>query len=109
MSDPAVRVLLGSGGISTEDRRKTYRTLVGDHFSDCEDVLFVPYASDDHDTYTSRMQDFLAPDGPTLVGIHTFEDELSAVSKADGIYLGGGNSFLLIRDCLLYTSPSPRD
>ena len=57
MTDPAVRVLLGSGGISTEDRRKTYRTLVGDHFSTCENVLFVPYASDDHDFYTSRMQD----------------------------------------------------
>ena len=79
MSEPEVRVLLGSGGISTEDRREVYRTLVGDHFSDCETVLFVPYASDDHDTYTSRMQDFMGPDGPKLVGIHTFEDEKSGV------------------------------
>ena len=98
MSEPAVRVLLGSGGISTEDRREVYRTLVGDHFSGCETVLFLPYASDDHDTYTSRMQDFIGPDGPTLVGIHTFEDERSAVDQADGIYVGGGNSFLLISD-----------
>ena len=98
MTDPAVRVLLGSGGISTEDRRKTYRTLVGDHFSTCENVLFVPYASDDHDVYTSRMQDFMGPNGLSLVGIHTFEDELSAVYEAEGIYVGGGNSFLLIRD-----------
>ena len=97
MSEPEVRVLLGSGGISTEDRREVYRTLVGDHFSDCETVLFVPYASDDHDTYTSRMQDFMGPDGPKLVGIHTFEDEKSGVDDADGIYVGGGNSFLLIR------------
>jgi len=93
-----VSVLLGSGGIATEDRRETYRSLVGDHFSDCESVLFVPYASDDHDGYTSRMQGFLGPEGPRLVGIHTFEDQLSAVSEADGIYVGGGNSFLLIRD-----------
>ena len=97
MSDSAVRVLLGSGGISTEDRRETYTSLVGSHFSDCEQVLFVPFASDDHDTYTSRMQEFLGPDGPSMVGIHTFEDQQSAVRDAEGIYVGGGNSFLLIR------------
>jgi dipeptidase E len=98
MSDSAVSVLLGSGGISTEDRRETYTSLVGSHFSDCQQVLFVPFASDDHDTYTSRMQDFLGPDGPSMVGIHTFEDQQSAVRDAEGIYVGGGNSFLLIRD-----------
>lgn len=98
MSEPALRVLLGSGGISTEDRREVYRTLVGDHFSDSDTVLFVPYASDDHDSYTTSMQDFMGPNGPSLVGIHTFEDELSAVNEADGIYVGGGNSFLLIRE-----------
>ena len=93
-----VRVLLGSGGIATDERRKKYRSLVTNHFSDCEKILFVPFASDDHDTYTSRMQDFMGPDGPTLVGIQAFEDEKSAVDDADGIYVGGGNSFLLIRD-----------
>ena len=98
MPGSSVSVLLGSGGIATEDRRETYRSLVGDHFSGCESVLFVPYASDDHDGYTSRMQGFLGEGGPSLVGIHTFEDQPSAVSEADGIYVGGGNSFLLIRD-----------
>ena len=56
------RVLLGSGGIATEERRETYRSLVSEHFRDCDQVLFVPYASHDHDSYTSRMQDFLGPD-----------------------------------------------
>ena len=98
MPGSKVSVLLGSGGIATEDRRETYRSLVGDHFSDCESVLFVPYASDDHDGYTSRMQGFLGEGGPSLVGIHTCEDQPSAISEADGIYVGGGNSFLLIRD-----------
>ena len=98
MAKPSIRVLLGSGGISTEDRRVTYRSLVGNHFSDCETVLFVPFASGDHNTYTTRMQDFLGPAGPNLVGIHEFEDSQSAVRDAEGIYVGGGNSFLLIRE-----------
>ena len=94
----STRVLLGSGGIATEDRRATYRSLVAAHFKDCEKILFIPFASDDHPGYTSRMNDFMGPNGPSLLGIHTFQDELSAVNEAEGIYVGGGNSFLLIRD-----------
>ena len=72
MSGPgfSTKVLLGSGGISTEARRATYRELVGEHFSGCQSIVFVPFASDDHEHYTSRMQDFLGPGGPRLVGIH---------------------------------------
>ena len=92
------RVLLGSGGIATEERRELYRSLVSEHFSGSSQVVFVPFASDDPDAYTSRMQDFIGPNGPSLVGIHTFEDALSAVREAKGIYVGGGNSFLLIRE-----------
>ena len=92
------RVLLGSGGIATEERRQTYRTLVAEHFRECDSVLFVPYASHDHDSYTSRMQDFLGPDGPRLVGIESMDDPLSAVEEMQGVYVGGGNSFLLVRE-----------
>ncbi len=97
-SSGSISVLLGSGGIATEARRETYREMVSEHFSECEEVLFVPYASDDHDSYTSRMQDFMGEGGPRLVGIHSHEDPVSAVIDADGIYVGGGNSFLLIRE-----------
>jgi dipeptidase E len=91
------RVLLGSGGIATEERRETYRTLVAEHFRDCDQVLFVPYASHDHSDYTSRMQEFLGPGGPRLVGIESMSDPLNAIQEMHGVYVGGGNSFLLIR------------
>ena len=91
-------VLLGSGGISTDQRRALYQKMVSDHFSSCSEVVFVPFASDDHDTYTSRMQQFLGSEGPGLVGLHTFENQSEALSEAEGVYVGGGNSFLLIRD-----------
>ena len=100
MSGPghSTRVLLGSGGISTEERKATYRELVTEHFSGCSSIVFVPFASDEHDQYTSRMQDFLGPSGPRLVGIQDFPDAVSAIREADGIYVGGGNSFLLTRE-----------
>jgi len=92
------RVLLGSGGIATEERRETYRALVAEHFRECDSVLFVPYASHEHSDYTSRMQDFLGPDGPSLVGIESMGDPIAAIEEMQGVYVGGGNSFLLIRD-----------
>ena len=95
---PRTRVLLGSGGIATEERRETYRSLVSEHFLECEQVLFVPYASHDHSDYTSRMQDYLGPDGPRMVGIESMGDPIAAIEEMQGIYVGGGNSFLLIKE-----------
>ena len=92
------RVLLGSGGIATEGRRELYRNLVSEHFSDCPEVVFVPFASDDHPGYTSRMQGFLEGVGPRLVGLHESPDPIETISQADAIYVGGGNSFLLAKE-----------
>ena len=92
------KILLGSGGIATEERRRIYTTLVRGHFSECNEILFIPYASNDHESYTKRMQSFLGPQGPKLVGIEACRDSTEAVRNAEAIYVGGGNSFLLIRD-----------
>ena len=93
-----LRILLGSGGIATEDRRELYQDLVSEHFSGCSEVLFVPFASHDYSGYTSRMQGFLGAIGPTLVGLHQSSDPIEAISQADAIYVGGGNSFLLAKE-----------
>ena len=98
ISETPTRVLLGSGGIATEDRRELYRNLVSEHFSDCTEVVFVPFASDDHSGYTSRMQDFLGVLGLRLVGLHESPDPIETISRADAIYVGGGNSFLLVKE-----------
>jgi dipeptidase E len=91
-------VLLGSGGIATEARRKLYRKLVSEHFSGCSEVLFIPYASNDHSAYTERMGQFLAEAHANLVGIESKEDPMAAIRSAEAIYVGGGNSFLLISE-----------
>tara|TARA_B100001996_G_scaffold369799_1_gene343572 strand:+ start:92 stop:826 length:735 start_codon:yes stop_codon:yes gene_type:complete len=93
-----MRVLLGSGGNATETRREMYRDLVSEHFSEFQEVVFVPYASVDHEEYTSRMQDFLGPTVTKLVGLHHYPDPVKAISRAEAIYVGGGNSFLLIKE-----------
>ena len=69
--EQGINVLLGSGGISTEARRNTYRELTTEHFSGCSEVLFLPYASRDHSDYSSKMRKFLGEGGANLVGIET--------------------------------------
>jgi dipeptidase E len=93
-----LRVLLGSGGVGTPEWKATYRTLVKDHFADCQSIVFVPFASHDHADYTNRMQGFIGQAGIRLVGLDSFEDQAIAISEADGIYVGGGNSFLLVSE-----------
>ena len=92
-----MRALLGSGGIGTDERRELYRGLMSENFADCERVVFVPFASNDYDGYTERMQDFAGQSGYELVGLHEFEDPLAAIEAMDGIYVGGGNTWLLVR------------
>ncbi len=97
-NEPEIRVLLGSGGISTAPRRRMYRELSNAHFSGCQEVLFIPYASHDHSHYSSRMRDLLGEGGANLVGIETKSDPVSAIESAEAIYVGGGNSFLLVKE-----------
>ena len=68
-------------------------------FKDCSSILFVPYARPggiSHDAYTEKVQSAFAKINKTVHGLHEFEDPTEAISKAEGIFTGGGNTFLLV-------------
>ncbi|MFV2176789.1 dipeptidase PepE [Actinomadura sp. LOL_016] len=56
-------------------------------------LAFVPYALADHDAYTGTVRAALEPRGITVRGAHT-----SGLDGADAVFVGGGNSFRLLRD-----------
>ena len=93
-----MKVLLGSGGIGTEERRKLCMDEMSRTFEGVSKVLFIPYASNDHDSYLEGAKMFTSGAPFDLIGIQDAEDELDAIKEAEGIYVGGGNSFLLVRD-----------
>src|SRR5215813_909326 len=68
-----------------------------DFLGDDPRVLFVPYALADYDGYTARMQAALAPLDAVVSGVHTFSDPRQAVTDARVLYVGGGNSFRLLK------------
>jgi len=70
-----------------------------EHFAGCSSLLFVPYARPggiSHDDYTKRVADTLGKIGLAVKGIHEFDNPTEAVAKAEAIFVGGGNTFLLV-------------
>ncbi|RAR71450.1 dipeptidase PepE [Flavobacterium aciduliphilum] len=71
------------------------------HFSHCESILFIPYARPGgitHDEYTTKVQEAFLKINKKIVGLHTFEDPITALKEAKGIFTGGGNTFLLVTE-----------
>jgi dipeptidase E len=61
--------------------------------------LFIPYARPSgitHDAYTEKVRSTFAKINIQVKGIHEFENPKEAIAQADGIFTGGGNTFLLV-------------
>jgi dipeptidase E len=69
------------------------------HFGDCKTILFIPYARPSgisHEEYTAKAASAFAKINIAVKGIHEYYDAVSAVEKAEGIFTGGGNTFVLV-------------
>ena len=68
-------------------------------FKDVNTILFIPYARPSgisHDTYTEKVKDAFSKINKTVIGIHTYKNPVSAIEKAEAIFVGGGNTFVLL-------------
>ena len=68
-------------------------------FKDTDKILFIPYARPggiSHDEYTAKVSIPFKTIGKTVKGIHEFENPVEAVKQAKGIFVGGGNTFVLV-------------
>ncbi len=71
-----------------------------EHFMDVYELLFIPYARPSgmtHEAYTKIAQDFFKQIKINVKGIHEFENPNKAIAQAQGIFTGGGNTFLLVK------------
>ena len=68
-------------------------------FEKCTEILFIPYARPSgisHDDYTKKVAEAFTKISKTIKGIHEFDNPIEAIEKAQGIFIGGGNTFLLV-------------
>jgi len=79
-------------------------------FKNTSEILFVPYARPTgitHDDYTSIAAKGFAKLKKRVVGLHTFENPAKALEEAGGIFVGGGNTFLLVTQLYKYKLMEP--
>ncbi|HNO77755.1 MAG TPA: dipeptidase PepE [Phycisphaerae bacterium] len=92
-----MKILLGSGGFRTDERKANLAAMMQKHFGQIKTLLFVPYALHDHDAYEALITDNNLHGDYEIQGIHRTDDPKRAVEAADGIYVGGGNTFRLLK------------
>lgn len=72
---------------------------VRDLLGNCKEVLFVPFALLDRDGYAARARERFAAMGYELSSVHKAGNMQRAVEGTDAIFIGGGNTFRLLK-CL---------
>lgn len=68
-------------------------------YKDVKEILFIPYARPGgitHDDYTAIAQHAFSKINKKVTGLHTYKDATEAVKVAQGIFTGGGNTFVLV-------------
>jgi dipeptidase E len=89
-------ILLGSGGFRTPERIALLTRTMREHFGSIRKLLFVPYALHDHDKYIADLVTRGIDGGYELDPMHCHDDPVRAVWQAEGIFIGGGNTFRLL-------------
>jgi dipeptidase E len=91
--------LYGSGYLDHAEAE--IRSFLGD----LKRVLFVPYALFDRDKYAATAQQRFEKMGYALTSVHTASDPVQAVNETEAIFIGGGNTFRLLK--ALYDNDLP--
>lgn len=83
--------VFGSGYLAYAEREIT------DFLGSSRRVLFVPFALHDRDGYAARVRRRFAECGYEIDSLHDATDARAAVANADAIFVGGGNTFRLLK------------
>lgn len=68
-------------------------------FQKANEVIFIPYARPggiSHEDYTNKAKEVFEGLKLNIKGIHEFNKPMEAMRMAEGIFTGGGNTFLLV-------------
>ncbi|XP_056610485.1 alpha-aspartyl dipeptidase-like [Triplophysa dalaica] len=82
------------GGGYLEHCQQQIRDFFG---KEVKKILFVPYALHDRDAYTKTARNKFKTLGYEVESVHETSDPVEAVRKAEGIFIGGGNTFRLLK------------
>src|SRR5262245_49074259 len=70
---------------------------IRDFLGGAKKVLFVPYALYDRDAYAATARERFRKMGHELTSVHTSSDPKLAVKDTEVVFIGGGNTFRLLK------------
>jgi len=70
---------------------------ISEFLGDSKRVLFIPFALHDRDAYAARVRKRIASLGYQVDSLHEASDPRAAVAGAEAIFVGGGNTFRLLK------------
>jgi dipeptidase E len=73
--------------------------VLKEHFKGISNLVFIPFARPGgitHNEYTEKVKPFFKQLNIEVKGIHQFENPIEAIQKAEAIFTGGGNTFVLV-------------
>lgn len=68
-------------------------------YQNANTIIFIPYARPggiSHDQYTAIAAKAFKKIGKTIIGLHTYKNPVDAIENAEGVFTGGGNTFVLV-------------
>ena len=71
------------------------------HFAETDTILFIPYARPNgmsYDEYSIKANQAFNKINKSVIGIHEYKDPIKAIENAKGLFIGGGNTFVLLKD-----------
>src|SRR5689334_17136558 len=72
-------------------------TQIKSFLGNVETVLFFPFALHDRHGYAAKAKERFAVMGYSLSSAHAVKDAGKAVAETDAIFIGGGNTFRLLK------------
>lgn len=94
-------ILASTSTLHNQDYLEYLIPYLPELYINVEQVLFIPYARPggiSHEEYTAKAAEAFSKAGIEVKGINEFKDPVEAVNQAQGIFTGGGNTFLLVSE-----------
>ena len=90
-------LLISSSRVHGTEFLEHCRGAITTHLQGCQSLLFVPYALKEHQQYADLVASALEPIGISVNSIHASTDPVASVQQAEAIFIGGGNTFRLLK------------
>jgi dipeptidase E len=97
MATPVRILLISNSTIHGRGYLDHAEPVIREVLGGAETILFFPFALHDRDAYAAKAAARFAAMGYTLQSAHAVSDPREAVAATDAVFIGGGNTFRLLK------------